>query len=314
MVVSSTAMAMAQSEEKLSEDNTIYINNSGDNVKMSEDGGLTLVLNGMRIKLGNSKVDNENSGYSVRFSDGTTIALTKKQIESLPAETLAKLTAQDEPKKRSKFEERVGFGFCGLDSPSYNHFAAIEVGTNIFTLSDYSAYSPEEAQQLSFTRSKSRYMAVNLVTMNVLLNRRKTLVASMAFGFTTEYYRFSGDYTMEFRDGMVHAVALDSSVKRSEMQHTMIHLPITLDWNIKRGWFLSVGANIDVSMGTSLFYKKPRTTVTGVVKTNPVQIGLTARVGWRRLYGFVNYSPMELFKHGTGPKIYRMSAGMGFWF
>lgn len=261
-------------------ENTIYINKSGDNVKPNSDGGISLTLNGMRINFGGSGAIE------------TTIA----------------------PSESSKYRNRVQLGFIGIEAPRYNHFAALELGSSIFTHTDYSAYSDEEAAQLAFTNSKSVYMAFNLVTMNAPLNKNRSLVFSASFGFTSENYTFAKDYTMEMRDGMMHAVALDPSIKKSKLTATYIHIPATLDWNIDKNWFLAVGANVDILMSSWFAYKKPRTTIEGIATLRPVQIGLTARVGWKRLYGFINYSPMQMFKPSTGPKMYRMSAGVGFWY
>ncbi|MBQ8493677.1 MAG: outer membrane beta-barrel protein [Alistipes sp.] len=272
MLLSLLALQYVAAQEA-NNDNTIYINSSGDNVTTNKDGGLALTLNGMRINFGSSHIEMAE--------------------------------------QRTK---RVEFGCFGIDSPKYNHFAAIELGSNLFPAANYSMYSDEEASQLAFTQSKSVYLALNVLTMNVILTKSRSLAASMAIGFTCENFVFARDYTMERRDGMMHAVALDPNIKKSKLSTSSIHIPITLDWNIGKGWFLSAGVNIDILMSSNMVYKKPRTTIEGVATLRPVQVGVTARAGWRRLYGFVNYSPMEMFKPGTGPKIYKMSAGAGFWF
>ena len=67
-------------------------------------------------------------------------------------------------------------------------------------------------------------------------------------------------------------------------------------------------------MNSKLFFKKPRTSIDGEVTLNPVQVGATARIGWGKLYGFVNYSFMEMFKRDTGPGGNRLSAGIGLFF
>ena len=85
----------------------------------------------------------------------------------------------------------------------------------------------------------------------------------------------------------------------------------TIDMNIYRSMY---NVNLDMLIGTKLIYKKPRTTVEGTVTLNPVQLGVTARVGWKRLYGYVNYSFNDVFKRGTGPEGKRLSVGVGLWF
>ena len=89
---------------------------------------------------------------------------------------------------------------------------------------------------------------------------------------------------------------------------------MTLDWNIDRNFSISAGVNFDILVNSQLKYKFPKTTIDGVVRLTPIQLGATARIGWKRLYGYVNYSFIDMFRAGTGPKAKRLSAGVGFWF
>lgn len=63
-----------------------------------------------------------------------------------------------------------------------------------------------------------------------------------------------------------------------------------------------------------LEYKKPQHSVNGTMPLNPIQVGITGRIGWKRLYAFVNYSPMNFYKSETNIKGHRLSAGAGIWF
>lgn len=306
--------AVAQEVETTSDEkSTIYLNDSGDSVQTDKNGGLSLQLNGIRFNIGGNKsAEHTEEEYYVTLSDGTKLRIDESQIEELSPAMRAEALQEDISTKSDR-KNRVHLAYAGIGAPGYNHLAAIEIGSNIFSFTDYSAYSPEEAAQLAFTRSKSTYLAVNLLTMNVALNRSRSLVFSTAFGFACDNYTFAGNYTMENRDGMMHAMALDPSIKKSKLTTSCFHFPLVFDWNIGRGWFISAGANVDILLGSALVYKKPKTTIEGVTTLNPVQVSITARFGWRRLYGFVNYSPIGMFKSGTGPKIHRMSIGVGIW-
>lgn len=318
LLVVALPYATAQEVDITSNDgSTIYINKSGDNVRSNGKGGISLQINGMRFNIGSRDTEEvDTTKYYIAFHDGSQLQISEQQVNSLSDEARKCVIYGNDTTQptRNRREERVQFGFLGLDAPRHNHFAALEIGSNIFTHTDYSAYSPEEAAQLAFTNSKSIYMAFNCVTMNVALNRSRSLAFSMAVGFTSENFTFAGKYTMENRDGMMHAVALDPSTKKSKIMTTSLHIPLTFDWNIDRNWFISAGASIDILLASSMVYKKPRTTIEGIATLNPIQVGVTARIGWRRLYGFINYSPMEMFKPGTGPEIHRMSVGAGIWF
>ena len=67
-------------------------------------------------------------------------------------------------------------------------------------------------------------------------------------------------------------------------------------------------------IGSHLKYKFPKTTIDDTITLNPVQFGITGRVGWKRFYGFVNYSFIDMYKKGSGPGGKRLSAGAGIWF
>ena len=207
------------------------------------------------------------------------------------------------------------WGFAGIGSPNINHLALFEIGASTLTNLDYSAYSPEEANALMFSSNKSVHLSFNLGTINVPLNKSRSLVLSAAYGFSCDNYTFAGSYSMEFRDGMMRPVELGGNIKKSKLLTSYFHVPVMLDWNINgSNFFISAGVTLDVLINSSLKYKFPKTSIDGEVTLNPIQVGATARLGWKRLYVFANYSFIDMFKAGTGPKARRLSAGMGIWF
>lgn len=274
LFVTSSAWAQEQVEET-----TIYLSSDKESSLTSKDGRLQLSLNGLNFDFGPKQ---QEKNQVVRTS---------------------------KPENKS-----VYFGILGIGSPNFNHFAAVEIGANTLVNTDYSAYSPEEANAMLFSSRKAVSFNCNIATLNVALNKQRTLVASMAFGVTSENYTFAGPYTMELREGMMRPVKLDDNIKKSKLTATYIHMPITLDWNIKHHFFLSAGINFDVLAGSHLKYKFPKTKIKEDLMLSPVQVGLTARIGWKRLYGFVNYAFVDMFKQDRGPKGKRLSAGVGFWF
>lgn len=288
-------------------DIVIHLDSDGSSAISSSNGRLSLQLNGTRFELGPKRAAQDSVTYYVKREDGTMHQMSKEELYRAATESHNSHVTQA---KRQK----VYFGFGGLGSPNINHFAILEMGASTLVNTDYSMYSPEEANALMFGNFKSIHFNINLMTMNIPLNPGRTLAFSMAFGLGMDNYTFADNYTMEFRDGMVHAVALDDDTKKSKLLATYIHMPMTLDWNINRNFFISAGINFDILGNSQLKYKFPKTTIDGVVKLNPVQLGATARIGWKRLYGYVNYSFLDMFRAGTGPKAKRFSAGMGFWF
>lgn len=252
----------------------------GDNTISNNDGKLRLCLNGMAFDFGKS----ENGSTSLSITPNV-------------------------QKKKAAY-----FGFLGSGAASFNHLAGVELGVSTFVNHDYSAYTPEEANAMMFSNKKAVHFTTNLFTLNVPLNKKRTLVFSSALGFTCDNYTFIGNHTLEYRDGMMRPVAIEGSIKKSKLAASYFHMPIVLDWNIKHSFFISAGINFDVLMASQLKYKFPKTKVDDTVTLNPIQVGVTARFGWKRIYAFANYSLLDMFKQGTGPKGKRLSAGVGFWF
>ncbi|MBQ9137848.1 MAG: outer membrane beta-barrel protein [Alistipes sp.] len=214
----------------------------------------------------------------------------------------------------SKSAGKVHFGFAGIDAPSYNHLALIEIGSNFVANTDFSSCSDEVAAALAFSNRKAVNVTINLMTMNVPLSAKRTVCFSMGFGFAMENYTFDGDVSLKYNSGNFELVELDQSIKKSKMLVDYIHIPLLFDFNIRKGFFISAGASLDILCASRLTYKRPKTTIEGTLPLNPVQVGVTGRIGWRRIYAFVNYSPMNMYKKASNVSANRVSAGMGFYF
>lgn len=280
LLMLSSVVAWSQDVVVENDEGVIYLDSKGTNVVSANNGKLSLQLNGTRIDIGQSKKSSDELEY--------------RNMGNTPS--------------------KAYFGLFGIGSPRFNHIAAFEIGANTLVGTDYSMYSEEEANQLMFTTKKAVNFTFNIGNFNVPLNPRRTLVLSGAFGFTYDNYTFADNYTMEYRDGLMRPVALDGNIKKSKMTAAYFHMPVMIDWNIGKNFFISAGVNLDVLVNSHLKYKFPKTTIDDTITLNPVQFGITGRVGWNRLYGFVNYSFIDMFKSGTGPEGKRLSAGVGIWF
>ena len=278
-----TTTLRAQQTENSDCESVIYLDSRKENSISSSNGKLSLMLNGTRFEIGN------------------------KEEQKTESANIKKI-------KTTKNSSSVYFGLFGIGSPRFNHFSAWEIGSNIFTGLSYNGYTKEEANALTFSSRKAVCVTMNVGSLNVPLTKNRSLVASLAFGFTWENYTIAGNYTMEYREGMMRPLAVDANLKKSKMVASYFHVPLTLDWNIKDGFFISAGVNLDILMGSHLKYKFPKTKIKDEITLNPVQVGFTARIGWKRIYVFTNYAFNEAFKTGTGPKANRFSVGMGIGF
>lgn len=266
----------ASAQQPDSSANTIYIGDGTDTSISTRNGNISLSLAGMNLEFGN---ENSNAG----------------SVNSISTEN-----------------PRVTFS--AFEVRNTDHLALLEVGVNTLVNTDYSMYSKEEAAMLPFGNRKSVYFAINLLSMDVALNKRGTWSFNMGFGFSCERYTFAGPYSMQYVDGMMRPTRLEGNIKKSQLGVDYIHMPFLINWNFSKKFFVAAGVNLDIGMNDFLRYKKPLTTIARTVTINPIQLGATARMGYGKLYGFVNYSFMEMFKSGTGPKANRFSAGVGLFF
>jgi len=210
-------------------------------------------------------------------------------------------------------KSRSKISLAGINGASYNHLALAEFGFCQIVNTDYGAYAAEDRGFLDLNNGKSIQMNFNLVTFNTLLNKSRTLGLSIGLGLSVENYTFSNDLTIKYTDGMMRPEPIDPSYKKSKLVATYLHMPIMLDWNIKKGLFLAVGLNFDLNIGGHTKIKFPKEKYRNC-NLNPFDIGATVRLGFRRLYVYGNYSFLEMFKQDRGPKAHRMSVGVGLWF
>lgn len=289
IVIAIVATSFYCSAQEVDNKNSDAVLRIGENTVSVNNGRLSLMLNGTSFEIGE-----------------------KRQTEQSRVETYNEMlsTINAEPEQNQK----AYGGFMGIGAPWFNHFAACEFGICALVDLNFNGYTQDEANAMMFNDPKAFSYTINLGTINVPITKSRSFVFSLAWGFTIERYTFMHNYTLKLLDGMIRPVALEEGYSKSQMEVSQFHLPMTLDWNISRSVFISAGLNLDILLGPSLIYQKPRTIVQNSIPVNPVQVGATARVGWKRLYGFINYSFMDMYKRGTGPEGKRLSAGVGIWF
>ena len=195
-----------------------------------------------------------------------------------------------------------------------NHIAFVELGSNFLVGTDYSMYPTEEQDLMTFTNHKSVYVGLNLIQVSIPLNPQRSFCLSTSLGLSFENYCFANDVTLVRENGMMRPLLLEGNIQKSKLRATYLHVPVMIDWNIKKGFFVAAGLNIDILLSSALKYKKPVHKETGIATLSPVEVGVTARAGWRQFYIFANYSLLDMFKGSTGPDGHRMSVGAGLFF
>ncbi len=225
-----------------------------------------------------------------------------------------RLGGRDSVATQSSKSSKAYFRFGGVNIPSYNHLALLEIGTNFVVNTNFTGYDTAMQEVLGFSNHKAVCVNINLMTMNVPLNPKRTLGFTLGFGFAMENYTFNKNVSLSYDQGRFNIINLDEGIKKSKLAVSYIHMPMLFDWNIRQRFFISAGASLDILMNSQLSYKKPKTQIDRALPLNPIQVGVTARIGWRRIYAFVNYSVLNMYKQSTDISANRISAGMGLWF
>ena len=258
----------------------------------------------------NSKIYLNEQQQTSLSASGHTATLSVGGLELIFGEQDPALTLGVYPHNN---ESNTKISFAGFNGVSYNHLSLMEFGFCQIVGTDYGAYAAEDRGFMDLNNGKSIHVAFNFVTFNTLLTKSRTLGLSIGLGLSVENYVFSNDLTIKYADGMMRPEPIDASYKKSKLVATYLHVPVLLDWNIRRGLFLSAGLNFDLNIGGHTKIKFPKEKYRNCHLT-PFNVGATVRLGFQRLYVYGNYSFMEMFKQDQGPKAHRMSVGLGLWF
>ena len=210
-----------------------------------------------------------------------------------------------EPEAKTQQNERKSYATIPA-------LGAIELGINTMINTDYSMYTPEEAEMMKFGNRKSTYVVMNLFTENLRLTKTGSWSVDMGVGIAWENYVFAGNYSMRYSDGMMRPIKLDSNVEKSKLMVRYLHMPALLNYSYKNKFFIAAGVNLDVLIGSHFKQKDPKIAYKSeTITLEPIQLSTTVRIGTDSFYGFMNWSPMEMFKAGTAPRGQRVSAGIG---
>ena len=246
----------------------------------------------------NSKIYLNEQQQTSLSASGHTATLSVGGLELIFGEQDPALTLGVYPHNN---ESNTKISFAGFNGVSYNHLSLMEFGFCQIVGTDYGAYAAEDRGFMDLNNGKSIHVAFNFVTFNTLLTKSRTLGLSIGLGLSVENYVFSNDLTIKYADGMMRPEPIDASYKKSKLVATYLHVPVLLDWNIRRGLFLSAGLNFDLNIGGHTKIKFPKEKYRNC-HLNPFNVGATVRLGFQRLYVYGNYSFMEMFKPGSRPQ------------
>lgn len=256
------------------------------------------------------KVDTGDNKIVVTGKDGQQIINVAGELKTdrLSVEVLGmKLQLRNSDREE---EARPAISKARLDR---GHLAFLEIGYNYTMNHDYYYLDMIGAENYGFMERKdwrSLQVAVALTKISFDLDRSGSSSLLLGIQAVFNSYMLPDNIMLEKKNGMIIPVKMDEKFKKSYMYNLGFRFPIMFEVNAQYGLFVSWGAYIDVLTGNAAITRKPNTEMTSHY-LNPVQAGVSMKIGWRGYYVYMNGSVTNLFKDGRGPMFNSATIGIG---
>lgn len=206
------------------------------------------------------------------------------------------------------------------DSTKFNgHWEGIELGFNGFDKPNYSMYSIADKDFMSLNQGKSLEIDLNFYELNISLAKSYVgLVSGMGLSFNN--YRFENPYTLEKGQNITMPVPLDpESLSKTKLAVTYLNVPLLLEFQIpvnknEGRLFVNAGLVGGVKIGshTKVKYGDTKDKDRSGFNLNSFKYSATARIGYKDISLFANYSLTPLFQSGKGPELTPFTIGISF--
>ncbi len=198
------------------------------------------------------------------------------------------------------------------------HWEGLEFGFNGFDKPDYSMY-PGNKDFMSLNQGKSMELDLNFYELNISLAKSYVgLVSGMGLSFNN--YRFENPYTMEKGQNMTLPVQLNpDNLSKTKLAVTYLNVPLLLEFQIpvnqnEGRLFVNTGLVGGVKIGshTKVKYGDTKDKDRSGFNLNSFKYSATARIGYKDISLFANYSLTPLFQSGKGPELTPFTIGISF--
>lgn len=204
------------------------------------------------------------------------------------------------------------------------HWAGFEFGLNSFVNSDFSMTLPENADFMELNNDLSWGFSLNFAEVNLpLFSNYAGIVTGIGFQWNIFNLKQNIDL-VEDANGVIYGEMIDPlerDYKKNVLQTAYLNLPIIFEFQIpiennRRRLYFGAGfvGSIKVGSKTKKFYEidghKEKRKVRGDYQISPLRYGLTARMGYRAIQVFADYSLVPLFEKDKGPELYPFTLGL----
>ncbi|BBE18192.1 hypothetical protein AQPE_2352 [Aquipluma nitroreducens] len=199
------------------------------------------------------------------------------------------------------------------------HWEGIEFGFNAFDKPDYSMYNASDKDFMSLNQGKSLEIDFNFYELNIGLCKNYIgLVSGMGLSFNN--YRFENSYTLQKGQFMTEPVSLNpDNLSKTKLAITYLNVPLLLEFQVpvnhnEGRLFVNAGIIGGVKIGshTKVKYGDKKDKDRSGFNLNAFKYEATARIGYKDICLFANYSLTPLFQSGKGPELTPFTIGISF--
>ena len=199
------------------------------------------------------------------------------------------------------------------------HWEGIEFGFNAFDKPDYSMYNASDKDFMSLNQGKSLEIDFNFYELNIGLCKNYIgLVSGMGLSFNN--YRFENSYTLQKGQFMTEPVSLNpDNLSKTKLAISYLNVPLLLEFQVpvnhnEGRLFVNAGIIGGVKIGshTKVKYSDKKDKDRSGFNLNAFKYEATARIGYKDICLFANYSLTPLFQSGKGPELTPFTIGISF--
>lgn len=191
--------------------------------------------------------------------------------------------------------------------------AACEFGFSLLPSINYGAFAPNEQGFMDQKVGKSIHLGWRVLSLDVQLNRARTISFSTGLSVSWDNYRFDPVWSLDRVDGKIVPVVTEEGTKKSKLATAQLGVPIGIRFVPIRKMELSIYGYGELVTDAWVKVAKPKTKhdMTGL---NNVRFGMQVVATYHNIGVYYKQSFTPLFKSNVGPKCSPFSVGIAWGF